>query len=250
MMFEYMSTSQFKAFEECEAAALAELFGTYNRQEKECFTEGKLFESIICGNVNKFIEEHPEMVSNRGTTKGELKSNYKNILVSAEAFLDQPVFTEIIARCEQQVIVTGEIAGIKFKGCVDFYDPKTGNGYDAKCVKDLKKLYSESDGFFVNWYFARGYHYQAAIYRELIRQTFKKVGRQHLIVATKESVPNVEYYQFTDEILDNAMEIIEQFAPHYNKIKKGIGYAEQCGKCDYCKSAKLIEEPVIIGEYE
>ena len=249
-MIEYMSTSQFKSFEKCEAAVMAELYGLYKPEDKECYLEGKLFEAAITGNEQSFLDDHPEMVSSRGATKGQLKSNYKDVIAAADAFLRQEVFADIIKRCEQQVIVTGVIGGVKFKGCVDFYDPVTGNGYDSKCMRNFSRSYSSDFGCSVNWYFAYGYQYQLAIYRELIKQTFGRAGRQHLIAATKETVPNVAYICFADTVLDSALEIVEEFAPRYDAIKRGEVQPKRCEHCDYCKETKIIKDCTMIGDYD
>ena len=42
-----------------------------------------------------------------------------------------------------------------------------------------------------------------------------------MIAATKETVPNVAYICFTDTLLDYALEIVEEFAPRYDAIKRG-----------------------------
>lgn len=237
---EYMSYSQFKKFENCEAAAM---FGIV--EDRTCYTEGHYFEALISGNGMDFIHDHPEML----TQKGELRANYKQIGESALAIRKQPLLMSIIGYCDEQVILTGEIAGVPFKGCIDLFDPETLNSYDTKNVKDFHRLWCESEGQKLEWYFAYGYHYQAAIYRELIRQNYGKVGKQHLIAATKERVPDVEFLQFSDEILDNALSIIEHYAPRYNDIKKGKIGAVRCGQCGYCKAKKIIGSPAIIKEY-
>jgi hypothetical protein len=38
--------------------------------------------------------------------------------------------------------------------------------------------------------------------------------------------------------------------PYYDGIKRGIFEAEPCGKCDYCKSTKVLNAPVVYeGDY-
>lgn len=249
VMTEYMSTSQFKSFEQCEAKALAELKGDYI-VDKEVYKEGHFFEACLMGEEEKFIKENPEIVSSRGALKGEIKANFKRVQGSAEAFKKQSMFMDIISKCQSQVIVEGIIGGIKFKGCLDFYDEITGNSYDTKCMGNFKKVYSEADGRFVNWYFAYGYHYQAAIYQELIRQTFGKIGKSHILAATKEEIPDVAAIEFSSEILNNALEIVENFAMRYDEIKKGMEDAGACGKCDYCKRVKSVDNFEMVVEYE
>lgn len=241
-MQEYMSYSQFKAFESCELKALAELQELWKTQ-KEAYKEGHYFEALICGNEDLFIAQNPDMISSKGSTKGEVKSNFQKIQNSAEAFKNQALFSAIFARAERQKIFTGTIAGVKFKCCIDFFIPDIG-GYDTKAVKDFSKVYSEIDARYVQWYFAYGYHYQAAIYQEL-----SKVP-QHILAVTKESIPDVAALKFSDEVLGNALEIIQEYAPRYDAIKRGLIAPEPCNKCDYCRSVKQLHEFESISEYE
>lgn len=248
IMMEYMSTSQFKQMEECQAKAIAELNGEI-KTDKECFKEGHYFEACLCGNESLFIAQNPGIISSQGATKGQVKANYKKIEKSTQAFKSQKVFMDIIARCQQQVVVTGVINGVKYKGCIDFYDPETGNGYDTKALKDFKNVYSEVEGCRLSWYLAYGYHYQMAIYRELIKQTFQKDGKQHLMAVTKEDEPDFAFLMFDGEILDNALEIVAEFSPKFDQVKKGIVEPARCEKCAYCKQTKVVTEPKIILTY-
>lgn len=251
MMMKYMSTSQFKNFESCESAAFAELQGKLEI-DKDCYKEGHYFEACLNGEQadELFLMQNSDMVSSRGATKGDLKSNFKRVQSAVEAFKRQPKFMEAIDKCDKQVIVTGILAGLKFKGCVDFLNMETFDGYDTKCLANFKKVWSNTDHAYVNWYYAYGYHYQAAIYRELIRQTFGKTGQQHILAVTKEEIPDVCGFSFSDERLNGAMEIIEEFAPRYSAIKRGKIEPVPCGICDYCKANKVITEFEIVGEYE
>jgi len=248
MMQKYMSTSQFKAFEKCQAAALAELQGE-PVEDKQAFKEGRFFEACLSGEEHLFISQNPDMVSSRGASKGDLKANYIKVANSVEAFNRQPMFTDILGRCKSQVIVTGEIAGVPFKGCIDFLDMDTLNGYDTKCMRGFDKIYSETEYARISWYFAYGYHYQAAIYAELLRQMYGKAGQQHIIAATKEDVPNVAAMCFSDDILENAIEIIKEYAPRYQAIKQGKVEPERCEKCDYCKQTKVITGFEVVSEF-
>lgn len=245
----YMSTSQFKSFSSCQAKALAELKCEW-KVDKNCFKEGHFFEACVTNKIESFIAENPDMISSRGETKGEIKSNYNKVINSANAFKSQKLFTDSIKKCEEQVILTGEIGGIKFKGCIDFLNPETLEGFDTKCMKDFNKIYSEEDKMRVSWYFAYGYNLQMAIYQELIRQNYGIVGNQHLLAVTKEEIPNVQAVKFSDEILQNAVDIIEHYAPIYDKIKRGEIEPERCEKCDYCKSTKVLTKFETVMEFE
>ena len=236
----YMSYSQFKAFEMCpEAAVKAE------KEQKDYFTEGHFFEAVIDGEGGDFVEAHPEML----TRTGELRENYRRTIDAAIAIKEQPLLRRILSRCERQVILTGEIAGVPYKGCVDLLDPETGDTYDTKYVKDFRRVWSDVENTRLEWYFAYGYHYQAAIYRELVRQNLGKVGSQYIIAATKEKVPEIGFYQFTADIIDNALGIVEYMSPRYREMKDGKRDLPRCGVCDHCKKTKLITEPVLIDEF-
>lgn len=258
MMLRYMSNSQFHSFERCEAAAMDELRN--GQKDKDCFTEGHYFEACLQGAEAEalFLMQNPSMVCSRDTTrdgvkissKGDLKSNFSKIGGAVEAFKRQPMFMDAIGQCRSQVIVTGTIAGISFKGCVDFLNDRTLAGYDTKCMANFKKVWSDTDGMYVNWYFAYGYHYQAAIYLELIRQEFGRAGDQHILGVTKEEIPDVTAITFTDDILNNALEIVTEFAPRYAAIKRGEIEPEACGHCEYCRTHKVLGEFQVVGEYE
>lgn len=249
-MAHYMSQSQFKQFENCEAQAMAILRGEAD-DEKDAYIEGRYFEAIICGKQAEFEAEYADQVlSSRGATKGMPKANYQNVIESASAFMRQPEFMDIVCKCEQQKILTGEIAGVPFKCKLDFFDKETLSEWDSKCMKDFKRLYDEKEMHYASWYFVRGYHYQAAISRELIRQNFGDCGSCGLLAATKERVPDLAWLVFDDSVLDNALEIVETFAPQYAAIKRGEIAPERCERCDYCKSTKIITEPDVILVYE
>ena len=134
---EYISVSQFKAFAECEAQALHNIeIGGEN--EKAAFLEGKLFENWVAGDRALFMAQHPEMISTRGATAGQLKAEFNKVIKAAERFLEQDFFKDIINKCEKQVILTGKIEGVKVKCELDLFDRETNSIYDIKYMKDFK----------------------------------------------------------------------------------------------------------------
>ena len=249
-MLHYMSTSQFKQFEDCEARAMSILRGEVV-DEREAFIEGHYFEAIITGRRAEFEAENAEtIISSRGEAKGQPKSNYRAVIESANAFTRQPAFSDIIDRCEQQKILTGIIAGVPFKCKLDFFDAETLSEWDSKCMRNFERIFDEKELHYAAWYFVRGYHYQAAISRELIRQNFGSAGACGIIAATKEAVPDVAWIVFDDSVLDNALEIVAAFAPKYAAIKRNEVEAERCEKCDWCKQTKTLTEPDQVLVYE
>ena len=55
----YMSVSQFKAFEQCEAAAMAELYGEYKAPTSTALLVGSYVDAWFEGTLDKFILAHP-----------------------------------------------------------------------------------------------------------------------------------------------------------------------------------------------
>lgn len=240
---EYMSVSQFKLFKECESKALATITGQEDSTFKDAFLEGHMFEDIVTGHKDKFMAEHPEIISTRGATAGEIKSNYKKVLTSAEKFQEQKFFTDIINRCEQQVILTGEIERVKVKCALDLFDKNTNSIYDIKCMSDFKEQWDKINKCYIPWYYSYGYVLQLAVYREIVKQNFGKEPEEvALIAATKEEIPDIQALRFNKSLLDLELEDFKNKIVYYDNIKKGLINPEACGECSYCKKHKQILE--------
>ena len=236
---EYISVSQFKAFAECEAQALHNIeIGGEN--EKQAFLEGKLFENWVAGDRALFMAQHPEMISTRGATAGQLKAEFNKVIKAAERFLEQDFFKDIINKCEKQVILTGEIEGVKVKCALDLFDRETNSIYDIKCMKDFKEQWNKSEKLYVPWYYIYGYVLQLAVYREIVRQNFGEPKEIGLMAASKEEEPDLQAKSFSSELLDLELEYFKNNVKRYNDIKKGIVAPTYCGECSYCKSIKQI----------
>ena len=243
---EYMSVSQWKLFYECEAKALATIQGQESAIFKEAFLEGQLFEELVAGDAKLFIAKHPELISTRGATAGQIKSEFKKVIAAAEKFNSQKFFTDIIAKCEKQVILTGEIEGIKVKCALDLFDPKTNSIYDIKCMKDYKEQWSSEEKAYIPWYYTYGYVMQLAVYREIVRQNFGEPKEIALLSATKEEKPDIAAPSFSSELLDLELEKFKMYIKRYDNIKKGLLKPDSCKHCDYCKSIKTIDRFEVI----
>ena len=239
---EYMSVSQWKLFNECEAKALATIKGQENATEKEAFLEGHLFEELVAGDAKLYLAQHPEMISSRGATAGQLKSNFKTVENSAKRFNDQKFFRNIIDKCEKQVILTGEIKGVKVKCCLDLFDKETNSIYDIKCMKDFKEQWSSKDKRYIPWYYANNYVLQLAVYREIVRQNFGEPKEIALLAASKEKTPDITAPTFSSELLDLELEEFKNSVDYFDALKKGQTKMKpnRCECCDYCKSTKII----------
>jgi hypothetical protein len=241
MDLEYMSVSQYKLFKECESKALATINGIEEKKESDALLQGQLFEELVSGDSKLFMAQHPEMISSRGATAGQLKSEYQKVLKSAEKFNSQKFFKDIIDKCDKQTILTGEIEGVKVKCKLDLFDKESNSIYDIKCMSDFKEQWSSSEKRYIPWYYAWGYVLQLAVYREIVKQNFGEPKEVGLIAATKEAVPDIQALKIDPDLLDLELEEFKRNIKHYDNIKKGIDYAVSCGTCEYCKKIKEIK---------
>ena len=64
---EFMSVSQFKAFERCQHAALAEIMGKYKREKTTSLLAGSYVDAYFEGTLGNFVRENPEIFKKDGT---------------------------------------------------------------------------------------------------------------------------------------------------------------------------------------
>lgn len=239
---EYMSVSQYKNFKTCEAKALHDL-EIPDETYKESFLQGSLFEALVAGNSQLFIAQHPEMISSRGSTAGQLKSEFQRVVKAAEKFNSQEFFRDIIEKCEKQVILTGEICGVPVKCCLDLFDRKTFSIYDIKCMKDFNEQWNKEEKRYIPWYYAWGYVLQLAVYRLIVKQNFNSEPKEvALLAASKEETPDIQALKFDEYLLGLELEEFKNNIKHYDNLKKGIEKPIACGHCEYCKTMKEIHE--------
>ena len=257
---EYMSCSQVKSFigapgiKKCEAKAVAELRGEYQRPVSEALTFGSYIDVQLTGTQEEqaaFIEEHPEMFSSRGPTKGQLKSTYQraNDMISRvrQDADNGGVFLKYLDG-DHQVILTGEINGFKFKAKLDCL----ADGWicDLKTCESIeKKLYSDGWWNFIDYW---GYPLQGAIYQELVYQNTGKRLPFYIAAISKEPSPDIGVFRIPQENLDIAIrELDKETLARIDALKHGEIDPERCEHCDYCRSTKIIKKPInytLIGE--
>ena len=68
---EYMSSSQFKAFDRCEAAALAEVRGDYTPVRSSAVMLGSYIDAHFSGDMERFRQENPDIFRRDGMLKSE-----------------------------------------------------------------------------------------------------------------------------------------------------------------------------------
>lgn len=234
---EYMSASQYKAFQSCEARAIAELNGEWKREETTSLLLGSYVDAHFEGTLDVFKAKHPELFKRDGSLKSEYIAA-ENAIVRMER---DDMFMKYMSG-RKQVIMTGDIDGIPFKIKMDSYHPDNMI-VDLKYMKDFESIYVKEKGrlpFFEAW----GYDIQGAIYQyiEGNRLPF------YIAAATKEKEPDIGIFQIEQSDLDACMEIIRENIPKYALLKAGIGEPVRCEHCDYCKHTKKLSRAITSGE--
>lgn len=238
---EYMSVSQFKAFERCQHSALAEINGKYEREETTALLVGSYVDSYFEGTLKEFKAAHPDIFKKDGT----LKADYTQAEAIIQRIKKDKLFMQYMSGLKQ-VIMTGEICGVPIKIKVDSLLPD--KIVDLKIMRDFANIYDAEKGslpYFEAW----GYDLQGAVYQEIVRQNTGKTLPFYLAAATKEKTPDIDIIHINEKSLDFAFDKFKANVELYDAIKKGIIEPERCGKCDYCKQTKVLTEPTDSEEF-
>jgi len=233
MNMKYMGCSQFKSFMECEAAALAEIKGEHTREKSVSLLVGSYVDAHYEKTLDLFKAQNPEIF----TQKGELKSDYKHAEYIIARLERDELFQQYMSG-EKQVIKTGEIMGIPFKIKIDSYHPGD-KIVDLKIMKDFDGIWK--DGLKLSFVEAWGYDIQGAIYQ------FVEDNNLPFFIAgaTKQKPePDLEIISIPQSRLDYCLDMVIQNVERFADIKKGLIVPTRCGKCDYCKSTKILTKPV------
>lgn len=253
--FAYMSASQFKEFEKCEAAAMAHLRGDYEPPQTKALLLGSFVDAWFSGEFNAFVAAHPEIRRQSGQNAGEFLADFQKAVEACERLERQPLIKALLSG-RHQVIKTGRIAGVPFKCKVDslvsadkarricekFPEVKKLIPFGGQIIVDLKYMGSLESvwddetqcriSFAQYW----GYDIQGAIYQYLVRREPPFV----LVGTTKETFPRDFAIYIPDGDLQNALADVEARAPRYQAIKTGRIAATRCGHCPYCRATERI----------
>ena len=243
---EYMSYSQFKSFIPemggCEAQAMAKLWGGWQGTDSDALLLGNYVHSWSEGTLEQFKAEHPELISSKGETKGQLKSTFKIADTMIETLQNDEWCMKALEG-EKEKIITAEFAGCMWKCKIDVLNVEAGRFVDLKTTRSLsERAFNETVRRYEHWIEAYGYIGQMAVYRELERLAAQREKRlSPLIVAvSKEEVPDKAILFFNDDELNYALEMVEFHMPHVLEVKNRIIQPARCEKCRYCRETKKV----------
>lgn len=260
----YCSASQFKQFvgypfhERCEYATLAELNGEYERPKSNALLFGSYVDTALTEpeNLEQFVKDHPEIISSRGATAGQLKSEFKLADKMIEKLKSDKKCMALLSG-NHQTIMVGTIFGMDFKIKMDSY--KEGKFIvDLKTTEDIyKSYYSKGQGHmsFIEYF---DYITQLAIYQEIVRQNTGETLPVYIVAVSKEDEPNIQAIWIDNETLHDRIygnEFQDGIANDIARIKglkDGSIKPEKCGKCYWCRKNKVVDKIIdwreLLGE--
>lgn len=229
---EFMSVSQFKDFEKCEAMAMAVLRGEWEKPKTTALMVGSYVDSWFEGTLDEFKAAHPEIFKKDGS----LKADY----VQAEeiiAFIQKdPKFMEYMAG-EKQIILTAELFGTPWKIKIDSYH--LGDKIvDGKVMRSMERIMGKS--FVEHW----EYDLQMAIYSAVVKAVTGLDLETYLAVVTKQEPPDKEVIHIPQWRREDILKNVERAMPRILDVKSGKVAPQRCGVCEYCRATKMIEEPI------
>lgn len=249
---QYMSTSQFKAFQRCEAAAMAELRGEWGRKETTALLVGSYVDAYFSGELDQFKSEHSEIFNKNGTLKADFVAAQK----VAER-LERDDLARMLLAGRHQVIKTGKIGGVWFKAKFDsLLSPAQVKAIckrfpavqslvpfggpiivDLKYMRDFEPIWSDEAHERLHFAEYWGYDIQGAIYQALDKRSAPFI----IVAATKEAEPDIDAMYIPDDALAFRLADVEAQSARFAAIKRGEVAPVGCGRCAYCRSVKRLD---------
>ena len=242
---DYWSVSQFKAFDKCQASALAELRGEFEREETDALLIGRYVDAYFSDEMDEFIKTDGDKLYQKN---GKLYKKFDDAVKMIDRVEADPLMMSYL-KGQKQVIMTAPLFDVYWKIKIDVHGGD--KIVDFKTVKDFKPIYEPGYGW-RSWVEFWGYDIQGAIYQR-VEQIYS--GRTEplpffLAAVTKERVPDIKLIQIPQHVLDTALALVEAKIDEFDLVKMGEVEPKRCEKCEWCKSTKLLAVPDIYQPLE
>lgn len=258
----YMSNSRFKEYIACPLRQQAIDLGFWKgKKSTDALLLGNYVHSYFESEEAhaKFLDENgAELVSNRGATKGKLKTAFKIADTMIKTLEKDELFNAFYHGTEDDIVIkeailTGELEGIPFKAKVDslniskayFVDLKTMESIRKEAYSPTLKTYTKQAIYNIVEY---SYHMQMYVYRELLMQQYGYEFTPYIVAVSKEGVPDKEILAITDDILEVGREQFEAHAELIREVFLDGATPNGCGHCDFCLTHKKLERAITLDE--
>lgn len=243
----YQSPTYFKKFLACEAETMAEIKGEYKPDFKNALLVGNYLHSYFESpeSHQEFIEANHDEITKKN---GSLLSDYVKADKMIETLANDDKFNQLY-QGDKEIIVTGQIDGVDWKGRIDCLNLDRGYFIDLKTTQDLDKKYWIPESrkpvrFAVAW----NYQLQMYAYQELIYQQFGVWCEPYIVAVTKQDPPDKQMYSIPNELLSEAQTQVEENQQHIEQVRHGEVEPKRCEKCEYCRSTKVLDDIISVDE--
>ncbi len=256
--WEYMSCSQYQAWNECEARELAKLQGRWVDEEKEAFLVGNYFHTHFESPEahEQFCSEHFDKIFKTKTIKGKGGMPDQTVVTGKYAPYEQADKMIAVAEGdelirslldipgENEMIMHGQLFGVPWRIRLDKYVASGRMIIDYKTVANIGELrWSNEMREKVTFIDAYGYMMRAAVYSEIEKQNAQsdKDPNFLIIAISKQDYPDKEVLMLNHrQRYDYELEKIKERLPMIQMIKEGRAKPKRCGFCDYCRATKKL----------
>lgn len=228
---QYLSVSQYKSFQRCEAAALAEIKGEWRRPDTTALLVGGYVDAWFEGSISQFYEKNPSIFKKDGS----LKADFTQAVELIYRIKQDDLFMEYMSG-EKQRIFTAKLFGADWKIKIDSL--LTDKIVDLKVMRSMERIMGKS--FVEHW----GYDLQMAVYAAVYKAVTGKELDTYLAVVTKQTPADLEIIEIPKWRRDELLAEVERNVPRILSIKTGEIQPERCGVCEYCRATKKLTKPI------
>lgn len=193
----------------------------------------------------RFVKAHKDKMIKKD---GSLKADYKKADAMIDCLESDPAFNSLY-QGDKEVIVTGELFGIKWKGKLDCLNLERGYFIDLKTARDIHaKFWNKQERQYESFVSAYNYQLQMWAYQQLVEQTYGITCQPYIVAVSKSEVPDKAIISIPDYRMEEAKRQIEMRQARIEDVKHGVVKPKMCGQCNYCKAHKQLSQIVSMDE--
>jgi len=251
---EYMGTSQYKSFMDCESNTMHWLTSGEPEEPTESCLQGNYMHTYFQSSdaFNSFCEEYHNTIYNSKGKKYAPFIKADEMIATLEA--DPKVMYYLRGNKEQ--IMTAEMFGVQWKIMIDVCSEMLDYLLDLKTCRSISEWgwqWNEAESRNTKVSFIEEWQYpiQMAVYSEVERlarnrDTYKDF---YIVAVSKEKIPDHAIIDLTDpERRELELNRIKENLPRILAVKSGQEPPRRCERCDYCRRTKMVGRPVYYTE--